>query len=107
MKGIELGLTEDGRLQITCLEHHRTHTDTAVFCCNDVMVRAISMAIRSTDSGYHARMLGMPSKPSHLSDWLFDIATAPLLLSQGKGYCPNFDLGTQPKPDPVDNGGAK
>ena len=88
MKGIELGLTEDGRLQITCLEHHRTHTDTAVFCCNDVMVRAISMAIRSTDSGYHARMLGMPSKPSHLSDWLFDIATAPLLLHSGREDMP-------------------
>ena len=88
MKGIELGITDDGRLQITCLEHKRTHTDTAAFCCNDVMVRAISMAIRQTDSGFHARMLGQPSRPSHLSDMLFDIATAPLLAFHTKEDTP-------------------
>lgn len=78
MNGIELGITDDGRLVIRCLEHDKTHTGTARFCCPDVMVRAMSLGIQSMPEGYHARMLGT-REPKGLSGLLFDIATAPLL----------------------------
>ena len=78
MKGIELGITEDGSLEIRCLEHNKTHTGTVRFCCPDVMLRAMSMGLRSMPDGYHARLLGS-KEPKGLSGLLFDIATTPLL----------------------------
>lgn len=78
MKGIELAITEDGNLAIRCLEHDRTHTGSMPFCCNDVMVRAMTMALQRTPDGYHARILGI-GKPEGLTGQLFDIATTPLL----------------------------
>ena len=78
MKGIELAITDDGRLAIRCLEHNQTHTGSAQFCCWDVMVRAISMGVRQMPEGYRARALGAP-RPKDLTGNLFEIVTAPLL----------------------------
>jgi hypothetical protein len=86
MKGIELriiddGSVQDGKLAIKCLEHDKTHIGADLFCCNDVMVRAITLAIKQVPDGYHARSNTMPTKPRDLADWLFEIATGPLQLS--------------------------
>jgi hypothetical protein len=87
MKGIELAILDDGRLQIRCLEHNRTHTGTVKFCCYDLMIRAIAMCIQSTPDGYHARMLGRLRRENEGTDlpgMLFDIATTPLRLFPDK-----------------------
>lgn len=92
MKGIELAITDEGKLQITCLEHQKAHTGTARFCCYQVMIRAMTLGLQSTPEGYHARMLGA-NKPSGLPDLLFDIAGTVLISKQSAKA--------------VDNGGAK
>jgi hypothetical protein len=79
MKGIELAIQDDGRLAIRCLDHNRTHIGSDNFCCADVMIRAISLAIREAPDGYKARMLGQHQRSTPLGDFLFDIATTPLL----------------------------
>lgn len=78
MQGIELGITDDGRLAIRCLEHEKTHTKNMQFCCIYIMVKAMSLGIRSTANGFHARMAAPEPRLSGLSGLLFDIATTPL-----------------------------
>jgi hypothetical protein len=78
MKGIELAIQDDGQLAIRCLEHNTTHTGSKPFCCNDVMVRAMSLGIQKMPESYRARMMNA-RPPQELSGLLFDIATAPLL----------------------------
>ena len=78
MKGIELSTTDQGKLQIRCLEHDRIHTGTSQFCCWDLMVRAIMLGIRELPDVYRARVIGQP-EPKDLTGNLFDIATTPLL----------------------------
>ena len=81
MKGIALEIQEDGKLGIRCLNHNKLHIDKDLFCCNDLVVRAISLAIRETPDGYKARMLGQHQRHTPLGDFLFDVAKTNLQSS--------------------------
>jgi hypothetical protein len=80
MKGIELFITDDDQLAIRCLEHGTVHTGKRQFCCVDVMVRAMTMAIKQVPEGFHARLNGAP-KETGLTGTLFDIGVTSLFNS--------------------------
>lgn len=97
MNGIALELQEDGKLGIRCLNHNQLHIGADLFCCHSVMIRAISLGIRETPDGYHARAMGLPKQKSQFTELLMDIGIEPW-AGQSLLFNPDKKGGT-----PIDN----